>query len=112
MLEFLKEIQQTDYDTVFFVPGVKKDSISIEGSRYKDRGDKIGGNDVGDEFHIIIFKEDENGEMIHLDKFDAILGEPLEYISTLIPQDWYGMIARKTTTSSDIMDSLFENLTN
>jgi len=112
MLEYLKDVAKTDYDTVFFVPGPKEDSIEIEGSQYKDRGVKIGGNDIGDEFHIILFKETEDGEICHLDKFDAILGEPMEYISRLIPQNWYGIVARKTTTSGKFVDNLFDNLSN
>lgn len=112
MLEFLKEVAETDYDTIFFIPGPEEDSIQIEGSQYKDRGVKVGGNNNGDEFHIILFKEDVDGKPYELDKFDAILGEPLEYISTLIPLDWYGIVCRKTTTSGKFVNVLFDNLTN
>jgi hypothetical protein len=110
MLEFLKEVAKTDYDTVFFIPGPTDDSIEIEGSQYKDRGVKVGGNDIGDEFHIILFKEDGEGKPYELDMFDAILGEPMEYISRLIPMDWYGIVCRKTTTSGTFVNKLFDNL--
>jgi hypothetical protein len=110
MLEFLKEVSQTDYDIIFFIPGPTEDSIEIEGSQYKDRGVKVGGTDLGDEYHIILFKEDEDGKPYELDKFDAILGEPLDYISNLIPMDWYGIVSRKTTTSGILVEKLFDNL--
>ena len=112
MLEFLKEVAEADYDTIFFIPGPEEDSVQVEGSQYKDRGVKVGGSDLGDEFHIILFKEDEDGNPCELDKFDAILGEPLEYISTLIPMDWYGIVCRKTTTSGKFVKNLFDNLIN
>jgi hypothetical protein len=36
--------------------------------------------------------------------------EPLEYISTLIKGDWYGIVARKTTTSQKFIDTIFDKL--
>ncbi len=77
---------------------------------YKDGGTKIGGSKLGDSFDIIVFREDSDGKLIDPEKFEAILMEPVEYISTLIKGDWYGIVARKTTTSQKFVDTIFDKL--
>ena len=101
MLSFFEDIQKT-FDVMFFIPHEEDEGkIRILTNKYKDPGEPIGGNSIGPEYHIMLFKE---GEEENLDVFDAILGDPREYVSQLIPQDWYGIIARKTTTSKKFVD--------
>jgi hypothetical protein len=52
----------------------------------------------------------ESGKLIDPEKFEAILLEPLEYISNMIKSDWYGIVARKTTTSQKFVDTIFDKL--
>jgi hypothetical protein len=111
MLEFLRSISKEPYDTITFISGDKKDSLEVMANCYKDGGTKIGGSELGDNFDIILFKEDMDGKLIEPDRFEAILMEPLEYISTLITGDWYGIIARKTTTSQKFVNEIFDKLT-
>jgi len=110
MLEFLRSISKQPYDTITFISGDKKDSLEVMANCYKDIGTKLGGSELGDTFDIILFREDEDGKLIDPDRFEAILMEPLEYISTLIKGDWYGIIARKTTTSQKFVDAIFDKL--
>lgn len=102
MLEVFHDIKQDEFDCLTFFPDFEENGLRIEGQRYKNFGEKVGGSIMGDEWHIILFKEDE---MIftNLDNFDAILADPLEYISQLIPQGWYGLVAKKTTTSPEFI---------
>jgi hypothetical protein len=115
MLDFLKTLKNEDHDAIFFLPGPKEDSLHIESAVYKNPGEKLGGSPMGDSYHVILFKEDsKNGNEVKIydiDKFEAILAEPLEYISTLIPQDWFGIIARRTTTSEAFIEKTFAKLT-
>ena len=113
MLPFLHEIKNSPYDCLYFLPG-KKNSLNVEAAVYKDPGEKIGGSSLGDLYHIILFKD--NGETVHnYDFFEAILGCPLEYMSNLLPSGWYGILAKKTTTSDefieDMQDMVLNNLT-
>ena len=55
MLDFLKEFSKDGHDAIFFLPGDKEDDLHIEGATYKNPGDKIGGNSMGDEYHVILF---------------------------------------------------------
>jgi len=111
MLDVLREIEE--YDTIFFVPHPEDDEqVRVEVGQYKDRGDKVGGSEVGDNFDIILFRLDEDEYVTDLDRFDAILVEPREYISRMIKNDWYGMVSRKTTTSKELADGIFAKWTN
>ena len=102
MLAYLKDI--VDYDALFFMPVQNNDDdIHIQSNRYKNPGNPVGGNSFGPEWHVILFKCGEES-LEHLDTFDAIFADPREYISTLIPQGWYGVVARKTTTSKTFLD--------
>ncbi len=112
MLDFLKPMKDEPFDFLTFLEGEKKDSIHIQGTEYKDPGEKIGGNSLGDTYHVILFKDHKTDKNKYddLDTFEAILCEPLEYISGLIPSGFYGIIARKTTTSDKIINKLLDNV--
>ena len=107
MLDVLKEIDE--YDTIFFVPHPEDDNqVKLEIAVYKDKGEKVGGTKLGDLFDIILFRFDDNeGVVVDLDRFEGILVEPREYVSRLVKQDWYGMVARKTTTSDSMANGVF-----
>ena len=111
MLDFLKEFSNEQHDAIFFLPGDKEDQVQIEAATYKEPGENIGGSSLGNAYHVILFKEDtETDKLYNVDRFDAIFVDPLEYISGLIPQNWYGVIARKTTTSNTFIQKTFDKL--
>jgi hypothetical protein len=110
MLDFLKVLKSNKVDTIFFLPGDSKNSIDIQTSEYAEPGEIIESSSLGEKWHIILFHCDEKGELINPDKFEAILSDPLEYISGLIPQDWFGILAKKTTTSSCFVEEMFAKL--
>jgi len=110
MLDYLKPISNQKYDTILFLPGDKQDTLHIEVSEYQNPGEKIGGSSCGEEYHIITFTTDSEGEICDREIFDAILIEPFEYISQLIPQNYYGIISKKTTTSTNILQKTFDIL--
>jgi hypothetical protein len=110
MLSYLQDIQ--DYDILWFLPTDEdSDVIRITSNVYKEPGEPFGGSQMGYAWHIVLFQmEDEDVEK--LDEFEAILSDPREYISNLIPQGWYGLVARKTTKSNKFVDSVLDKLKN
>ena len=113
MLEYLQPLKDVDIDFIMFFQGSKPDSIKIEGNQYLERGEPVGGNDLGHSYHIILCKDHPTEDKFdQFDSFEAILAEPLEYISGLIPQGWYGVIAKKTTTSNQIITKLLDSFNN
>lgn len=110
MLDYLKILKDDEHDAYFFLPGPKRDTIHLEGANYKDAGENIGGSDMGHAYHVILFKEDSEGELVDIDMFDAIFMDPLEYMSGLLPSGIFGIMARKTTTSNNFIQKTFDKL--
>ena len=111
MLDFLKIYKNQKIDFMTFFEGDKEDEISIMGQEYANTGEPVGASSMGEAYHIILLRSHETEDRYtDLDYFQAILCDPLEYISGLIPQGWYGVIARKTTTSEPIITKLLAKM--
>lgn len=115
MLDWLKELKQKQgksFDFLTFTSGDNGDSLSITGNEYAEPGEPVGGTEIGPQYHIILFKDHPTDldKFYDVDTFDAILADPWEYISGLIPAGFYGIIARKTTTSEPIVKKLLADI--
>jgi hypothetical protein len=110
MLDYLKLVE--NFDLLFFVPDDEHDNaMTVRGEQYLDLGEEIDKTSIGPSWTVMLFKyNEEDGNVMNLDRFDAVLSEPREYISSLIIDDWYGIIARRTTKSSQIIEELFDSL--
>jgi hypothetical protein len=111
MLDYLKPLKNEKFDFLIFLEGDQENSIQIQGTFYNDPGEPVDANSLGNSYHVLLFREhkenpDEYGDV---DSFDAILVDPLEYISGLIPSGWFGILARKTTTSRPLIDRMLDN---
>ena len=112
MLDYLQPLKDSDIDVIMFFEGEKPDSIRIEGTQYEDRGEPVGASSMGNAYHIVLCKSHPTEDKYHeFDTFEAILAEPLEYISGLIPSGFYGIVAKKTTTSEPMYQRMLD-LTN
>jgi hypothetical protein len=108
MLDVFRKIKE--FDTIIFVPNDESEDdnqVKIEIARYKDEGEKLDGSPMGDMYEIILFRMDEEYNVIDLDKFEGILIEPREYVTRMIKDDWYGMVTKKTTTSNELTTNVF-----
>jgi hypothetical protein len=116
MLDYLKNLDKP-FDILDFLPYEDDDGnegIKVEAYQYADAGESVGCSEMGHAYHIIIFKldEDESVETCTKDHdfFDGILIEPREYLSRMIPNGWFGVLARKTTTSSQFAQETFDRI--
>ena len=108
MLSIFEKI--TDYDILFFLPhDDENDKVKVESALYKTRGEPVDlhCDGVYNSFDILLFRMDEE-KMIDLERFQGVLMEPREYVSRMIKSDFYGMVARKTTTSAQIVQDTFD----
>lgn len=110
MLDYLKVLKDDEHDAYFFLPGPTKDSVHLEGAHYRDAGETLGGSDIGKSYHVILFKEDSDGQLVDIDMFEAVFSDPLEYMSNLLPSGIFGIMARKTTTSNTFIQKTFDKL--
>ena len=108
MLDYLQPLKNQKIDFFTFLAGEAEGQVNIMGSEYANPGESVETSPLGDMYHIVLFRDSkENSEEYDdIDEFEAILACPLEYASGLINGGFYGIIARKTTTSHKLMDRL------
>ena len=114
MLDYLQKLKndpEGPFDAIFFLPGDEEGQVHIEANQFKNPGEPLGGSCMGHSYEVVLFKDDAtNDKLIDVDRFEAVFSDPYEYISNLIPQDWFGMIVRKTTTSGKFIQNIFDKL--
>lgn len=110
MLPELREL--VNYDAIIFIPHEEDDKLTkVNIANYKKNGEKVGATELGDFYDIILFRMNENDDIVDLEKFEAILVDPRVYVSRMVKSSWYGMVAKKTTTSDDFVKKTFDNWT-
>ena len=111
MIEIPKALKDEPFDAFFFLPGAEEDTIHLESAVYKEAGEKLGGSVMGDGYHIILFREAEDGELVDVEQFNAVLVDPITYMSRMLSIDWFGVLAKMTTTSETFIQNTFDKLT-
>lgn len=108
MLDYLQPLKDKKFDFFTFLAGEEEGQVNIMGSEYANPGESLGNSPMGELYHIVLFRDSKENveEYDDIDEFEAILACPLEYASGLIPSGFYGIIARKTTTSHKLMNRL------
>ena len=87
------------FDGFWFLP-CEEEGLNLSFFSFKDEyggGTPIGGNQLGDNYHLAFFRENEEGLPEFDDAFEAILGDPESYIKNLVGAGLYGCVVRKTT---------------
>ena len=108
MLDYLQPLKGKKFDFFTFLAGEEEGQVNIMGSEYANPGESVGRTSLGEMYHIVLFRDDKEDpeEYDDVDEFEAILACPLEYVSGLINGGFYGIIARKTTTSHKLINKL------
>lgn len=94
------------FDGFWFLP-CDEEGLNLSFFTFKDEyggGTPIGGNQIGDNYHLAFFKENEEGLPEFDDAFEAILGDPESYIKNLVGAGLYGCVVRKTTKTGKWFD--------
>ena len=90
------------YDGFYFTPhGDEDDGLKFSFFVLSDeqKGKPIGGNNMGDMYHIVMFKKGDDGLPVYDETFDAILIDPEIYVENLVGTELYGCVLRKTDKS-------------
>ena len=113
MIESLKQIQIHKYDAISFVDSDEiEGAINIIGTHYDEPGKCQESYEMGNKYHIILYRDHETDPTRYdtFEMFEAILSDPIEYMSGLIKRGWYGTIAKKTTTSGKFIGEILDNI--
>lgn len=108
MKKVFQEMKKNNCDAITFLPRQSEIlDTEIHGLTYKDHGVKAEGSDIGDLFDITLFRK-KGGKFCDIERFDAILACPYTYANRLLDSNYYGIVAKKTSTSDNVVNS-FEN---
>ena len=98
-------IKAQECDAILILPSIDKpDETNIQGLTYKEPGDKVGGNEMGDLFDIVSFRQTGEEQFGDLDSFQAILVCPYTYTEKMFEDGYLGLVARCTTTSKEMVE--------
>ena len=111
MKKVFDEIKKAECHAITFLPSDKpEEETVIQGLHYKEHGKKIETeSDLGDLYDIIIFRRDNKGYS-DLEQFEAILVCPFTYSDRMYNGKYFGVVAKKTTSSGEVVKSLLEKI--
>ena len=105
-----KQMKETNCDAVSFLPEPEHpDNTIIQGLTYREKGENIGGSILGHSYDIITFRHDGDN-YVNMDHFEAVLVCPYTYGEKLMKEGNYGFIAKKTTTSIDLVNTILNKI--
>ena len=112
MEQYIKELyNEAEHDGFIFVLE-EDDTLEISPFSYKDASTPIETHELGYKYHIIIYKETIDGEILEPEQFEAIIGNPHYYVSNLIKAGFFGTICKKTKTSLNVVNDMYDDLIN
>lgn len=110
MLQVFNDIKQQGCEAISFFPNPDDDSdIVIQGLLYKESGEPIGGSSMGNSYDIVTFRK-YGDEFVNKDHYEAILVCPYTYSNKLLKEGYFGFVAKKTTTSKELVDYILLNV--
>jgi len=89
------------FDGFYILPG-DEDGLKLSYFDFKDdfdKGKKIGGNEMGDMYHVIFMKAGDDSLPMLDDHFEAIFAHPETYVKNLLGADIFGCFIKKTENS-------------
>lgn len=107
--DIIHRIFDTNSDGISFFPSSKDGDIQINGFVYSRKYKEVK-TDLGNYYHILVFKADEFGEIYHRDNFTAILTDPRVYVTNLIQNDFFGIVTKKTTGSKKFVNEIYKKM--
>ena len=103
MLNLLKPLKEVKHDAILFSPTENVEVVRFHQVCYEEPGEDVK-TDLGNIYHIFLYKLDKEGQITNRDSFEAVLLDHLEYMSDMVKCQIFGLIAKKTTTSQPLFD--------
>lgn len=94
------------YDGFYILPN-DDDGLKLSYFDFKDdfdKGEKVGGNEMGDMYHVIFMKCGKDNLPILDDHFEAVFAHPETYVKGLLGADIFGCFVKKTENSYKWVD--------
>lgn len=110
--EIVKMVFDDGVDGISFFPSEDEANLDIRGFMYNKKSKYEIHENLGHRYHIILYKSDENRVVCEPDNFTAILTDPRVYVSNMINYGFYGLVVKKTKTSTKFINGLYKKILN
>lgn len=112
MKQVFQEMKKVKCHAITFLPSNNpEEQAIIQGLHYKQHGETFKTqSDIGDLYDIILFRGDIKDGYSELEKFEAILVCPYTYSNRMYQGNYFGVVAKRTSTSSEVVESLLEKI--
>ncbi len=112
MKEIFAKMKEAECHAIAFLPSEDPaEQAIIQGLHYKDEGVIVNTeSDVGELYEIIIFQGDIADGFGELEQFEAVLSCPFTYSDRMYHDNYFGIVAKKTSTSGEVVESLLEKI--
>jgi hypothetical protein len=111
MKETLKEMFDSKIDGICFMPEDEShEELSIKTFNYKRKQKGEYTENLGYCYHIILYKSDPYEGIYSEDNFTAILTDPHVYADWVIQCGFYGIISKKTKSSTKFINEVYKKL--
>jgi hypothetical protein len=112
MKEIFVKMKEAKCHAIAFLPSEDpEEQAIIQGLHYKDEGEIVKTeSDVGELYEIIIFQGDIDDGFSQLEQFEAVLSCPFTYSDRMYHGNYFGVVAKKTSTSGEVVESLLEKI--
>jgi hypothetical protein len=98
------QIKENKCDAICIMPSPdSREQTIIHGLTYVDNGDNIGSSTMGNSYDIVTFRESDEG-FYDKEHYQAILVCPYTYSEKVMKDGFFGIIAKRTTTSEDVLN--------
>lgn len=109
MKEMLKEMFESNDGICFISEDENQEELSIKSFSYK-RKQKAEEEKLGYRYHIMLYKTDPIKGIYSEDNFTAILTDPHVYANWIIECGFYGIISKKTKSSTKFINEIYKKL--
>lgn len=103
---------QKDFDGFYFYPSDQEDEMKYGFFKFNNDalGKDIEGTDLGHMYHVVLFKVDDEEEIVMDDCFEAIFSDPIEYSKRLAEMNMTGTFLKKKEKSLDWWDDYLRSV--
>ena len=108
-----QEESSTDYDGIYFLPGDEEGELVLSYFNFNDEmagGVPVETTSFGPKYHIAFFQRGDDGKPVFDDSFEAILGDPAQYLKNLAGSEIFGCVVKKTTKSGKWFDNYLKRI--
>jgi hypothetical protein len=109
MKDFIAEYyNEEEYDGFTFSLN-KKDQLEIISFRY-DSIEAHKPKALGFKYHILIYQEPLYRQYTNVELYEAVLGDPINYVEPFIMDNWSGILCKYSDSSLEPMKKVYESM--